>query len=177
MLKRSSSSSSLRLWTRTQRGGAFFVSDTTEIVFFFESSSFFRGRERRAKERKRCTRLHERERERNDPFEPDDDVNDAKISLTFFLSSSRVSLSKHARLYTLLGPRTRTKKKPILSLVFSQARCCCFFWRHKVEHSPSTSKGSYQKRASRDYAEQILFFFFFVFVFLARKKKSKKTPL
>ena len=110
MLKRSSSSSSLRLWTRTQRGGAFFVSDTTEIVFFFESSSFFRGRERRAKERKRCTRLHERERERNDPFEPDDDVNDAKISLTFFLSSSRVSLSKHARLYTLLGPRTRTKK-------------------------------------------------------------------
>ena len=115
-----------------------------------------------------------RERERNDPFEPDDD-DDAKISLTFFLSSSRVSLSKHARLYTLLGPRTRTKKKPILSLVFSQARCCCFFWRHKVEHS-STSKGSYQKRASRDYAEQILFFFF-VFVFLARKKKVKKTPL
>ena len=119
----------------------------------------------------------ERERERNDPFEPDDDVNDAKISLTFFLSSSRVSLSKHARLYTLLGPRTRTKKKtdPLSRLlVFSQARCCCcFFWRHKVEHSPSTSKGSYQKRASRDYAEQILFFFF-VFVFLARKKKVKK---
>ena len=49
MLKRSSSSSSLRLWTRTQRGGAFFVSDKTEIVFF--ESSFFRGRER-AKERK-----------------------------------------------------------------------------------------------------------------------------
>ena len=57
-----------------------------------------------------------RERERNDPFEPDDDVNDAKISLTFFLSSSRVSLSKHARLYTLLGPRTRTNKKNRSSL-------------------------------------------------------------
>ena len=137
MLKRSSSSS-LRLWTRTQRGGAFFVSDTTEIVFFFESSSFFRGRERRAKERKRCTRLHERERERNDPFEPDDD-DDAKISLTFFLSSSRVSLSKHARLYTLLGPRTRTKKNR--SSLSSFLARCCFFWRHKVEHS-STSKGS-----------------------------------
>ena len=164
MLKRSSSSS-LRLWTRTQRGGAFFVSDTTEIVFFFESSSFFRGRERRAKERKRCTRLHERERERNDPFEPDDD-DDAKISLTFFLSSSRVSLSKHARLYTLLGPRTRTKKKPIPSLVFSRA---LLFLLASQSRAQQHVKRLYQKRALRDYAEQILFFFFFFF--LARKKK------
>ena len=161
MLKRSSSSS-LRLWTRTQRGGAFFVSDKTEIVFF--ESSFFRGRESKGKkERVRdddddgCTRLHERER--NDPFEPDDD--DAKISLTFFLSSS--SVSQNTQDYTHYWAHARAhKKKPnerrlvvlvfFLSLVFL-ARC--FFWR--------------QSRAARNALErlhrQILFFF------LARKKK------
>ena len=174
MLKRSSSSS-LRLWTRTQRGGAFFVSDTTEIVFFFESSSFFRGRERRAKERKRCTRLHEREREMI-RLNPTTTTTRKSLSPSFSLRVECLSQNTQDSTHSWAHARAQ-KKKPILSLVFSQARCCCFFWRHKVEHSPSTSKGSYQKRASRDYAEQILFFFFFVFVFLARKKKVKKPPL
>ena len=138
MLKRSSSSSSsLRLWTRTQRGGAFFVSDTTEIVFFFESSSFFRGRERRAKERKRCTRLHEREREMI-RLNPTTTTTRKSLSPSFSL---RVEcLSQNTQDSTHYWAHARAQKKNRSSLSSFLARCC-FFWRHKVEHS-STSKGS-----------------------------------
>ena len=136
MLKRSSSSS-LRLWTRTQRGGAFFVSDTTEIVFFFESSSFFRGRERRAKERKRCTRLHEREREMI-RLNPTTTTTRKSLSPSFSL---RVEcLSQNTQDSTHYWAHARAQKKNRSSLSSFLARCC-FFWRHKVEHS-STSKGS-----------------------------------
>ena len=76
----------------------------------FESSSFFRGRERRAKERKRCTRLHERERE-DDPFEPDDDVNDAKISpsssFSSCLSQNTQDALSHARAQKKTDPLSR----------------------------------------------------------------------
>lgn len=121
MLKRSSSSSSLRLlWTHAHtKGGERFLSAIQPRSSSSSSRRPFFAEEREEQRKERDAPDYTRERERNDPFEPDDDVNDAKISLTFFLSSSRVSLSKHARLYTLLGPRTRTKKKPILSLVFS----------------------------------------------------------
>ena len=152
MLKRSSSSSSsLRLWTRTQRGGAFFVSDKTEIVFF--ESSFFRGRER-AKERKSASETtttmdapdytREREMIRLNP------TTTTQKSLSPSFSLRVEYLSKHTRLYTLLGPRTRTKKTERETTggfgVLPLSRLSRALFLLASKSSSSTSKG-YQKRA------------------------------
>ena len=116
----------------------------------------------------------ERERERNDPFEPDDDVNDAKISLTFFLSSSRVSLSKHARLYILLGPRTRTKKKPIPSLGFSRALLFLLASQSRAQqHVKRLVPKTRFERLRRTNPLLLLL----RLRLSGEKKKSKKTPL
>ena len=149
MLKRSSSSSSsLRLWTRTQRGGAFFVSDKTEIVFF--ESSFFRGRER-AKERKSASETtttmdapdytREREMIRLNPT-----TTQKSLSPSFSL---RVSLKTHKTIYTT-GP-TRAQKKTERETtggfgVLPLSRLSRALFLLASKSSSSTSKG-YQKRA------------------------------
>ena len=48
-----------------------------------------------------------RERERNDPFEPDDD-DDAKISLTFFLTQDSTHYWTHARAHKKKTERETT---------------------------------------------------------------------
>ena len=151
MLKRSSSSSSLRLWTRTQRGGAFFVSDKTEIVFF--ESSFFRGRER-AKERKSASETtttmdapdytREREMIRLNP------TTTTQKSLSPSFSLRVVSLKTHKTIHTT-GPTHAHKKKTervttgggVLLPPLSRLSRALFLLASK---SSSTSKG-YQKRA------------------------------
>ena len=155
MLKRSSSSSSLRLWTRTQRGGAFFVSDKTEIVFF--ESSFFRGRER-AKERKSASETtttmdapdytREREMIRLNP------TTTTQKSLSPSFSLRVVSLKTHKTIHTTGPTHAHTKKKPnerrlvvlvfFLSLVFL-ARC--FFWRQ--------SRAAARQKATKNALERL----------------------
>ena len=127
------------------------------------------SRKRESSKERKSARLHERERERNDPFEPDDD-DDAKISLTFFLSLRVVSLSKHTRLYVLLDPQKKTNETFFfLSLVF----LALFL----LASSPAArQKAPLPKTRSRDYTKQILLLFFFFFFFLARKKKHFINP-
>ena len=181
MLKRSSSSS-LRLWTRTQRGGAFFVSDKTEIVFF-ESSFFFRGRER-AKERKSASETtttmdapdytREREMIRLNP------TTTTQKSLSPSFSLRVVSLKTHKTIHTTGPTHAHTKK--------NRTRDDWWFWCSsslssfsRVVSSGVKVEQQHVKRLPktrlRDYTEQILFFFFFFFFFFLARKKKLKTPL
>ena len=162
MLKRSSSSS-LRLWTRTQRGGAFFVSDKTEIVFF--ESSFFRGRER-AKERKSASETtttmdapdytREREMIRLNP------TTTTQKSLSPSFSLRVVSLKTHKTIHTTGPTHAHTKK--------NRTRDDWWFWCSSSLSSFSrvvSSGVKVEQHVTRERLHrQILFFF------LARKKNK-----
>ena len=185
MLKRSSSSS-LRLWTRTQRGGAFFVSDKTEIVFF--ESSFFRGRER-AKERKSASETtttmdapdytREREMIRLNP------TTTTQKSLSPSFSLRVVSLKTHKTIHTTGPTHAHTKKKPnerrlvvfvfFLSLVFL-ARC--FFWRQSraARQKASNTKNAREITPNKSSSSSSSFWREKKNNFINPKQKQKQNP-
>ena len=136
MLKRSSSS--LRLWTHAHtKGGSVFCQRYNRDRLLLRVVVLFSRKREKSKGKKEMHPITEREREMI-RLNPTTTTTRKSLSPSFSL---RVEcLSQNTQDSTHYWAHARAQKKNRSSLSSFLARCC-FFWRHKVEHS-STSKGS-----------------------------------
>ena len=139
MLKRSSSSS-LRLWTHAHtKGGERFLSAIQPRSSSSSSRRPFFAEEREEQRKERDAPDYTRERER-EMIRLNPTTTTTRKSLSPSFSLRVECLSQNTQDSTHYWAHARAQKKNRSPLSSFLARCC-FFWRHKVEHS-STSKGS-----------------------------------